>query len=68
MHAMALRENLPPAVILQENRRLYITYLNSAQAKDDLTLLEDFTYDAILAGYRIVERDEQIREIRTAPV
>jgi Fic family protein len=58
MHAMALRENLPPAVILQESRRLYITYLNNAQAKDDLTLLEDFTYDAILAGYDIVERDE----------
>jgi Fic family protein len=59
MHAMALRENLPPAVILQENRRLYINYLNTAQTKDDLTLLEDFTCDAILAGYNIVERDDR---------
>lgn len=57
MHAMALRENLPPAVILQQNRRFYITYLNNAQMKSDLTLLEDFTCDAILAGYSIIERD-----------
>jgi len=59
MHAMALRENLPPAVILQENRRLYITYLNKAQIKDDLTLFTDFICDAILAGYVIVERREK---------
>lgn len=58
MHAMALRENLSPIVILQQNRRLYITYLNKAQMKDDFSLLEDFTCDAILEGYRIVERDK----------
>jgi Fic family protein len=59
MHAMAIRGNLPPPVILQENRRLYITYLNKAQTKDDITLLEDFICDAILAGYAIVERKEK---------
>lgn len=59
MHAMALRQNLPPPVILQENRRLYITYLNKAQAKDDLTLLEDFICDAILEGYQIMERNKK---------
>jgi Fic family protein len=59
MHAMALREKLPPGVILQENRRLYLIYLNKAQTKDDLTLLEDFICDAILAGYAIVERREK---------
>lgn len=58
MHAMALRENFPPIVILQENRRLYITYLNKAQIKDDITLLEDFVCDAVLEGYRIVERND----------
>ena len=56
MHAMALRENLSPIVILQQNRRLYITYLNKAQMQDDFSLLEDFTCDAILEGYRIIER------------
>jgi len=64
MSAMALRENLSPPVILQENRRLYITYLNNAQAKNDLTLLEDFTCDAILEGYNIVERGHSGEDIK----
>lgn len=56
MHAMSLSENLAPVVILQEKRRLYTAYLNKAQMKDDLSLLEDFVCDAILEGYRILER------------
>jgi Fic family protein len=56
MHAMALKENLPPLVILQKNRRLYVAYLNKAQVKDDLSSFHDFACDAILEGYRIVER------------
>ncbi|HVO28885.1 MAG TPA: Fic family protein [Candidatus Paceibacterota bacterium] len=56
MHAMALRVNLPPPVIVQEKRRLYISYLNKAKTKDDASLLADFICDAILDGYRIVER------------
>ncbi len=56
MHAMALRENLPPVVVLQEKRRLYTAYLNKAQMKDDQSLLEDFVCDSILEGYRILER------------
>ncbi len=56
MHAMSLSNNLAPVVILQEKRRLYTTYLNKAQMKDDLSLLEDFISDAILEGYRILER------------
>lgn len=56
MHAMSLSQNLAPVVILQEKRRLYTTYLNKAQIKDDLSLLEDFVCDATLEGYRILER------------
>lgn len=56
LHAMALHADLPPAVIMQENRRLYVSYLNKAQMKDDVSLLQDFICDAILEGYRIVER------------
>lgn len=56
MHAMVLRKNLAPVVVLQEKRRQYATYLNKAQMKDDLSLLEDFICDAILEGYRILER------------
>lgn len=56
MQAMSLSNNLAPVVILQEKRRLYTTYLNKAQMKDDLSLLEDFVCDAILEGYHILER------------
>jgi len=56
MHAMSLSRNLAPVAILQEKRRLYTTYLNKAQMKDDISLLEDFVCDAILEGYRILER------------
>lgn len=56
MAAMLLEDNLPPAVIKQERRRLYMTYLNKAQMKDDPSNLTDFVCDAILDGYRILER------------
>ena len=56
MHAMLLKENLPPAVIKQERRRLYMAYLNKAQMKDDASNLNDFICDAVLDGYGVVER------------
>ena len=56
MQAMSLSKNLAPIVILQEKRRLYSTYLNKSQMEDDFSLLEDLVCDAILEGYRIVER------------
>ncbi len=56
MLAMTLNKNLAPAVILQEKKRLYITYLNKAQMQDDSTLLEDFICDAIETGFDILDR------------
>lgn len=56
MHAMALKANLAPVVVLQEKRRLYAAYLNKAQMKGNLNLLEDFVCDAVLEGYSILER------------
>lgn len=56
INAMALRENLPPAVIRQENKQFYYSYLNKAQKSGDLSLLEDFICDALLEGFRILER------------
>lgn len=56
MYAMALRSNLPPIVIRSEYRKLYATYLNKSQMYKDLSLLEDFVCDALLEGYRIIER------------
>ncbi len=56
IHAMLLKNNFPPAVILQENKRLYMKYLNKAQMTQDTSLLEDFLCDAILLGFDILER------------
>lgn len=55
-HAMLLQKNLPPAVIKQGNKKTYYKYLNKAQLEEKIDKLEDFFYDAILAGYDIVER------------
>ncbi len=52
---MLLKENLPPAVILQERRRFYILYLNKSQTENEFSQLEDFICDAILDAFEILE-------------
>ena len=54
VHAMLLRENLPPALIKHENKRLYNRYLNKSQMEGDYSLLEDFMCDAVLDGFNLV--------------
>jgi Fic family protein len=56
IHAMLLQNNYPPALILQENKRIYMRYLNKAQMTDDQSLLEDFLCDAVLLGFKMLER------------
>src|SRR3989344_8391280 len=56
MSAMLLKENLAPAIIRQEQKRLYYTYLYKTQIKDDSSQLEDFLCDAVMDGFRILER------------
>lgn len=55
-HAMLLQKNIPPAVIRQGDKKAYYKYLNKAQLEGKVDLLEDFFYNAVLAGYDIVER------------
>ena len=52
--AMLLKEDYPPAIIAQENRRFYILYLNQSQIKGDYSRLEDFICDGIMAGYDLL--------------
>lgn len=59
MHAMLLQKNLPPVVIQPQKKRLYYSYLNTAQKKGDTTLLQDFLYHGISEGWDIVERRSQ---------
>ncbi len=54
--AMLLKSNIAPAVIKQENKRLYYAYLLAAQLKNDFTQLENFICDAVTSGFDIVNR------------
>jgi len=56
MVAMLLQENFAPAIIRQEQKQLYYTYLYKAQTKDDQSQLEDFLCEAIIDGFKILER------------
>jgi len=56
MNAMLLKNNLPPAVIKQEKRRVYHKNLRKSQLEGDILPLEEFLYDAILEGFKILER------------
>lgn len=56
MTAMLLKANMAPAVIHQQQKQLYYTYLYKAQTKDDQSQLEDFLCDTILSGFDILER------------
>jgi len=56
INVMLMKKNLPPAVIKQEKKRLYHTYLNKFQLEENSILLQDFICDAILEGFDILER------------
>lgn len=58
MTAMLLQENFAPAVIRQQQKRLYYTYLYKAQTKNDNSQLENFLCDAVMDGFNILERKD----------
>lgn len=58
MNAMLLKNNFAPAIIRQEKKRLYYTYLYKAQTKDDYSQLEDFLCDVVMDGFNILERSD----------
>jgi hypothetical protein len=58
MNAMLIKENVAPAIIRQEQKRLYYAYLYKAQTKEDLSQLEDFLCEAVMTGFDILERKD----------
>ncbi|MEK7144549.1 MAG: Fic family protein [Patescibacteria group bacterium] len=58
MNAMLLNANFAPAIIRQENKQLYYTYLYKAQIKEDQSQLEDFFCEAVIDGFKILERTD----------
>ena len=59
MNAMLLQANFAPAIIRQEQKRLYYTYLYKTQTKDDTSQLEDFLCEAVMEGFNILERADK---------
>lgn len=55
IQAMLLTNNLAPAIITQENKSIYIKYLNISQTKGDFSLLEDFICDSMFLSLEILE-------------
>ena len=58
LNAMLLKANLVPAIIRQEQKQLYYTYLYKAQIKADQSQLENFLCEAAMDGYEILERTD----------
>lgn len=58
MNAMLLSANFAPAIIRQEQKQLYYTYLYKAQTKEDHSQLEDFLCETIMDGFKILDRTD----------
>ena len=58
LNAMLLQSNFPPALIKQQQKQLYYTYLYKAQTTNDQSLLENFLCDAVTGGFEILERKD----------
>ncbi|MFH1170015.1 MAG: Fic family protein [Candidatus Vogelbacteria bacterium] len=58
MNAMLLNENFAPAIIRQEEKRLYYAYLYEAQTTEDQSQLENFLCDAVMDGFKILDRTD----------
>lgn len=59
MNAMLLSANFAPAIIRQEQKQLYYTYLLKAQTKNDQSQLENFLCEAVMDGFKILERTDK---------
>jgi Fic family protein/DNA-binding XRE family transcriptional regulator len=57
LNAMLLQVNFAPAIIKQQQKQLYYTYLYKAQTTEDHSQLEDFLCDAVADGFRVLNRE-----------
>lgn len=58
MNAMLLSANFAPAIIRQQKKQLYYTYLYKAQTTGDSSQLEDFLCEAVMIGFKILDRTD----------
>ena len=55
MHAMLLKNWLPPALIKKEKKYIYYEVLNKAQIKEDYSLLENFICESIFNSFDLID-------------
>jgi Fic family protein len=55
MAAMFLRENLAPALVHQDKKRIYYNALQKAQVDEDYLFLEEFICDSVLNGFLLLK-------------
>lgn len=60
LNAMLLKADIAPAIIRQEQKRLYYACLYKAQTTADSSQLENFFCDAVLTGFKVLEREDLI--------
>ena len=56
IQTMLLKNNFPPAVIEQKNKRFYNNCLKRAQIAEDFIPLENLLCDSVIKGFRVLER------------
>ncbi len=56
MIAMLIKNNISPAIITQETKRLYYNYLSVAQIEEKYEALTSYIIDAILNGFAVLEK------------
>ena len=56
IQTMLLRRRIVPSVIRQKRKSLYYRYLRDSQLKNEYERLEEFISDAVLIGFKIIDR------------
>ncbi len=56
MIAMLIQNNVPPAIITQESKRLYYNYLSVAQIEEKYEALTAYIVEAVLNGFAVLEK------------
>lgn len=56
--AQLLKENFAPAIIKQDLRHKYYSFLNETQLKESYSNLEEFLCDSIIFSYKLLEKNK----------
>lgn len=58
LSALLMQNNFAPAIIVEKKRMQYYKALNTAQLKEKYELIEEFVLDAVILGFRVIDRKD----------